>query len=501
MKSSFLTNNLLAGSKLFGYQAVVEKKPIGRVQKPFTSRCNGGKTPDKYEQVFSLKIFTLIFSNNFQVSGMDNDFRDMLGLNEAEQSVKTNSSHLESILNDEKRKKPKKVSKLPAPNQFKKPEGMARELFNLLRDGSTGSIGGNAYGNSAAMMDKSPLIQTDLKQGYKLTKAKMSKFQPRAWKLTPFTIPMRDDGIVFFHWRRNCDDTREYPFARFNKHIDNPSYTSVEYDQYLVDPNWTKEETDYFMDLCNQFDTRFIVIQDRYDTEKYKYRSIEDLKERYYGIVSTLEHVRSSSNGEPPKIYDAAHERKRKEQLEKLWNRSREEVLEEERLIDELKRIESRKREREKKAQDLQKLISAVDNRPGLNRCSSISASKTTKMMSKDLSKRSTTVINPTAPVPKIITDLTSGIKWPELKSTGASSRSHYMKLPANLGNKKSKALEQLLVEYGLEVWPKAASEEIVLEFNELRDELAILYELKQIEEAIDFELQTLTHRLNSFKK
>ena len=110
-------------------------------------------------------------------------------------------------------------------------------------------------------MDKSPLIQTDVKQGYKLTKAKMSKFQPRAWKLTPFTIPMRDDGIVFFHWRRNCDDTREYPFARFNKHIDNPSYTSVEYDQYLVDPDWTKEETDYFMDLCNQFDTRFVVIQ------------------------------------------------------------------------------------------------------------------------------------------------------------------------------------------------------------------------------------------------
>ena len=429
---------------------------------------------------------------------MDNDFRDMLGL--TEQPAKTNASHLESILNDEKRKKPKKISKLPAPNQFKKPEGMARELFNLLRDGSTGSIGGSAYANSAAVMEKSPLVQTDIKQGYKLTKAKMSKFQPRAWKLTPFTIPMRDDGIVFFHWRRNCDDSREYPFARFNKHIDNPSYTSVEYHQYLVDANWSKEETDYFMELCNQFDTRFVVIQDRYDTESYRRRSIEDLKERYYGIVSTLEHVRNGNNGDPPRLYDATHERKRKEQLEKLWNRSREEVVEEERLIDELKRIESRKREREKKAQDLQKLISAVDNRPGLNRSSSVTVSKT-KTMAKDLAKRSTSMSNPVAPVPKIITDLTSGIKWPELKSTGASTRSYYMKLPANLGNKKSKALEQLLVEYALEVWPKAASEEIVVEFNELRDELAILYELKQIEEAIDFELQTLTHRLNSLKK
>ena len=418
-----------------------------------------------------------------------NDFTDILGV----EGTKLQGSHLQSVLNDEKKKKPKKVNKLPAPNQFKKPEGMARELFNLLRDGSTGSL---AQNQSGMPLDKSPLIQADTKLGYKLTKAKMSKFHPRAWKQTPFAIPMRDDGIVFFHWKRECDGTGESQFARFNKHVNNPSYTSVEYAQYLNDSSWSEEETAHLMDLCNQFDTRFIIIQDRYDSDKFRHRSIEDLKERYYNIVATLQHVRSGNTGEPPKLYDAAHERKRKEQLERLWNRTPEEVKEEERLVEELKKIETRKREREKKAQDLQKLISAVDSRPK----SQPSQLNKNKSIFKDSSQKKTLQISSVVPITKNTVE-SSGIKWAEAKSFGASTRSHYMRLPANLGNKKSKAIEQLLIEYGLEVWPKAASEEIVTEFNELRNELAILYELKQVDEAIDFELQTLTHRLNSFKR
>ena len=319
-----------------------------------------------------------------------NDFTDILGV----EGTKLQGSHLQSVLNDEKKKKPKKVNKLPAPNQFKKPEGMARELFNLLRDGSTGSL---AQNQSGIPLDKSPLIQADTKLGYKLTKAKMSKFHPRAWKQTPFAIPMRDDGIVFFHWKRECDGTGESQFARFNKHVNNPSYTSVEYAQYLNDSSWSEEETAHLMDLCNQFDTRFIIIQDRYDSDKFRHRSIEDLKERYYNIVATLQHVRSGNTGEPPKLYDAAHERKRKEQLERLWNRTPEEVKEEERLVEELKKIETRKREREKKAQDLQKLISAVDSRPK----SQPSQLNKNKSVFKDSSQKKTLQISSAVPITK----------------------------------------------------------------------------------------------------
>ena len=54
---------------------------------------------------------------------------------------------------------------------------------------------------------------------------------------------------------------------------------------------------------------------------------MEDLKERYYNICGKLTKVRAAS-GTEPKIYifDAGHERRRKEQLDKLFNRTPEQV-------------------------------------------------------------------------------------------------------------------------------------------------------------------------------
>lgn len=68
-------------------------------------------------------------------------------------------------------------------------------------------------------------------------------------------------------------------------------------------------------------------------------------------------------NGEKkPYAFDADHERRRKEQLKKLYDRTAEQIEEEQFLITELKKIEARKKERERKTQDLQKLISQADN-------------------------------------------------------------------------------------------------------------------------------------------
>merc|ERR1711981_705402 len=93
-------------------------------------------------------------------------------------------------------------------------------------------------------------------------------------------------------------------------------------------------------------------------------RSIEDLKGRYYGLCEKLEtlHADPSKAGSKPFHYDADHERRRKEQLKRLSNRTAEEVEEEEMLRSELKKIEARKKEREKKTQDLQKLIAQADS-------------------------------------------------------------------------------------------------------------------------------------------
>lgn len=99
---------------------------------------------------------------------------------------------------------------------------------------------------------------------------------------------------------------------------------------------------------------------DRWDRANHGTKTVEDLKERYYEVLSILNKVKSTGD---KKIYayDAEHERKRKEQLTKLFDRKPEQIEEEQMLVNELKKIEARKKERDRKTQDLQKLISQAD--------------------------------------------------------------------------------------------------------------------------------------------
>ena len=57
-------------------------------------------------------------------------------------------------------------------------------------------------------------------------------------------------------------------------------------------------------------------------------------------------------------------------------------------------------------------------------------------------------------------------------------ARSARMKLPASVGMKKSKAIENMVGELGLETQPPC-TEEVCAEFNELRSDMVLLYELK----------------------
>lgn len=81
---------------------------------------------------------------------------------------------------------------------------------------------------------------------------------------------------------------------------------------------------------------------------------------RYYQVCGALNKIRSHTD----KIFafDAEHEKRRKEQLKKLFERTPEQVEEEQTLLAELRKIEQRKKERDRKTQDLQKLITAADN-------------------------------------------------------------------------------------------------------------------------------------------
>merc|ERR1712002_899517 len=87
-----------------------------------------------------------------------------------------------------------------------------------------------------------------------------------------------------------------------------------------------------------------------------------------------------------------------------------------------------------------------------------------------------------------------TGIKWPDGKSSGVSLRSTRMKLPTSVGLKKTKAIENMCSELGLETQP-SCTEEICSEFNELRSEMVLLYELKNALTNSEFELTSLSHQ------
>merc|ERR1712071_279225 len=87
-----------------------------------------------------------------------------------------------------------------------------------------------------------------------------------------------------------------------------------------------------------------------------------------------------------------------------------------------------------------------------------------------------------------------TGIKFPEFKASGVFLRSQRMKLPQSVGQKKSKAIEQMLTELGLELNP-IPTEEICQNFNELRSDLVLLYELKLGLSTCEYELQALRHQ------
>lgn len=164
---------------------------------------------------------------------------------------------------------------------------------------------------------------------------------PRQWGWKSFTSSARHDSIKFCHWVRANIEYADYPYARFDVHLDPLTYTDEEYQTYLamsevedlgetlpdfltvgnhinsimgVDGKetteetslfqqqllqsnkilpWTKAETDTLMELCQNCDLRWPVIIDRWHMRFKKgtvssLRKVEDLQYRYYQVGSIL---------------------------------------------------------------------------------------------------------------------------------------------------------------------------------------------------------------------
>lgn len=373
----------------------------------------------------------------------------------------------ESILGTDARKNKLLQKRKLIEATFKRPEGMHRELYALLFSDAR---------------DSPPLLPTDSSQGYKRNKAKLGIRRVRPWRWMPFANPARKDGFMLSHWRRVADEGKEYPFSKFNKQVHVPSYSDAEYQQHLTCSKWTRAETDYLLEMCRQYDLRFLVVRDRWDMSRFALRSVEDLKERYYSLCNALARSRAPPGQELKlRAFDADHERRRKEQLGKLYNRTSQQVEEEQTLLGELRKIELRKKEREKKTQDLQKLITAADNSAEARR---VERKGPKKKLNLQKSSRGTDAGMVES----------AGIRFPDFKACGVSLRSHRMKLPASVGQKKTKAIEQLLQELGVDLNP-TPGEEVCQHFNELRSDMVLLYELKLALATCEYELQTLRHQ------
>lgn len=363
----------------------------------------------------------------------------------------------------------------------KRPEGMHREVFALL------------YNDNK---DAPPLLPTDTASGsgYKQTKARLGMKKVRKWEWAPFTNPGRKDNAAFHHWRRVADEPKPYPFAQFNKQLTIPTFTANEFNAHLRTSaqKWSKPQTDHLFELAQRFDLRFIIMADRWDKSAFGAKTVDDLKERYYEVVAILNRVRGIGD-KKAFVFDSEHERRRKDQLRKLFERTQKQVEEEQLLLSELKKIESRKREREKKTQDLQKLISQADQQ-GDNANSSSAARKQEKKLNK---KKQITPARPSK-VDFVVSAVESaGIKFSDLRGTGVSLRSQKMKLPSNVGQKKAKALEQVLQEFKVDPAPPP-TEELCNAFNELRSDMVLLCELRSALGTCLFELESLKHQFEA---
>ncbi|KAH9581705.1 DNA methyltransferase 1-associated protein 1 [Schistosoma haematobium] len=500
------------------------------------------------------------------------DVLDILDLNES--SPRKSMLDREAILSRAEKRKSSRPNPPP-----KRPDHVPREVWGL---------------HSTLNNNLPPIMPTDNTPLYKQPKAVIGVGRVRSWQWTPFTNSARQDNLVLYHWRRESADpeaNKDYYFARYNKHVTVPEYTTEEYETMLKDLKWSEERTAHLMELAKRFDLRFIHMRDRWDCEKFPGRpSVEDLKERYYGILTQLDKARGTNLSQGLR-YDAAHERRRKQQLSLLYGRTKDQVEEEQRLIMELRKIEARRKERERKKQDLQKLISLADSVTrecelsehtgyetntddtnswltsthssvggGLSSSNNSLLTSTTLTGNTGLQRKrpsgvsglnasNNSIGNITSSSSQLIgntnslintdsscTNLTSlgvaggantgasissgdicaslnsasntantalntqySINFLDVsKNPGAHLRSQKMKLPSNLGQKKTRIIENFLGHLQIDPNPPATAE-IVEAYNGLRSKILLLFDLRLALLNCDLELHSARLRLETF--
>ncbi|KAL6242039.1 swr complex subunit [Rhinocladiella similis] len=255
----------------------------------------------------------------------------------------------------------------------------------------------------ALMGDSVPPIAIVEQRSYKSRPSISQKlFKPRHWEERPFQHGARTDGLVLRHWKRSIpgsqtrppavtngegssdvemtDDAKsavapelryedEFPSQKWNVKVQIPTYTDEQYENLLKADDWSRQETDYLMELCRDYDLRWVIIADRYDSKeivkpstsqengevvgsevaaRYPDRTMEALKQRYYAIAAKILETQIPISSmtqaefqlwEKMRSFDSKTETMRKAMAEKLFERTKDEADEERTLLEELYRI------------------------------------------------------------------------------------------------------------------------------------------------------------------
>ncbi|GAU94064.1 hypothetical protein RvY_05905 [Ramazzottius varieornatus] len=377
-----------------------------------------------------------------------------------------------------------------------KPKGMSRELFNIM------AIDGDLPEQFSTIPSTAPSSDS-----WKKTINRDKKRRARKWLMTHFSPSNRPGALKYLaHWCKAEDADKEYPFAKLEAHtftepLRLPSFTSSEFQHLPVDPNepWSEDATRHLFDLVSQFDLRFEILQYSWNSEAYGKKDCVDLRARFTEVYNFLLRLRNDKRPPLPP-YDAASERKRRTQLERLQNRTQKEIDEHKLLKEQERKIKSNKEERERRHGNMHMRINGFkartsagsdSPRPPASRQSSASGGATTEKpqiqtQGKKTTKKGTekkkgekrNKVQDIPAMPGLTAVLEANLKFPEIKAAGAHARSARLKLPNSVSSKKTIALKSMLGELGLDDMPMA-NEETIDEFNKLRSDLLLLYELK----------------------
>ncbi|KAG8389593.1 hypothetical protein BUALT_Bualt02G0245200 [Buddleja alternifolia] len=346
-----------------------------------------------------------------------------------------------------------KKSKPPKESQ-RKPDGISREVYAL-----TGGL--------------APLMPAvDVNQLKRKAKSDNEKI---TWQWLPFTNSARKDNLQLYHWVRvvnGIPPTGDYSFAKFNKSVDVIKYTDEEYEKYLTDPAWTKEETDQLFDLCERFDLRFIVIADRFPSEK----TVEELKDRYYSVSRAIVIARAPSPGDVsghPLVkepYNVSQEIERKRALNLLLSHSKHQERRDVEVLAQAKRI-TEARKTIKASQESKLPVISDIGQLGADRITADAVGPSTNSQFP-----SSTVTNPASETASVMASL----RMMRVYLRTYALEQMVQAASSSAGLRTIKRVEQTLQDLGVNLKPKVPTKAVCAEHLELRKEILTLLNLQK---------------------